>query len=151
MNKLVIAAVIAFGWLAVAGVVAHATHTNLTHAYQPQVVRGDTTKSLTEWPNSQVGWMHARVNNTTHMGQKPLVCVEAFRRGGGKLHLGCLNLNLGAEGFSGGNWAESFNAPTNWIQKPGVYRVVYTYRDEFGKWHRIQGPGGANYDGVVVH
>lgn len=150
LKKLITSTLVAAGWILAATAGVGATHADFNHAYQPQVVRGDATRPASEFPNSQAGWMHARVNNTTGVGKTPLVCVEAFR-GSRKTHLGCLTLTMGVSGFSDANWAQGFNAPTNLLTVPGTYRVVYTYRDEMGKWHRIKGPNGTNWDGVVVH
>jgi hypothetical protein len=148
LNKFIVSTLVAAGWIiaATAGVAAAG---EFTHAYRPDTVRSDATRATTEFPNSQVGWMHARVNNNTGMGQTPLVCVEAWR-GSRKTHLGCLTLTMGVSGFSDANWAQGFNAPTHLLTTPGVYRIVYSYRDQFGDWHAIKGPSGENWDGVVV-
>ncbi len=131
--------------------ITQAMHANYQHAYKPYTVKRDFNQPVTAWPNSQANWTHARVNNATMMPANPLVCAEAFRVGGGKQHLGCLTLNLGANGFTGANWAEEFNVPTLWLVRPGTYRIVYTYQDQLGNWHRILGVDGSNKDGVFVH
>lgn len=131
--------------------VTQAMHADYQHAYRPYTVRADFNQPLTAWSNSQVNWTRARINNATLMPSNPLVCAEAFRVGGGKQHLGCLNLNLGANGFTQANWAEEFNVPTSWLVRPGTYRIVYTYQDQLGNWHQIKGVGGENVDGMFVH
>ena len=91
------------------------------HAYQPRTV----------WGGSQAGWMQARVNNVAGSGESTLLCVEAFG-GNMKYHLGCLPVNW-SDIQSG---SVEFNAPTVWLPT-GSYRVVYTYPDMYGRWHRI--------------
>ncbi|MBX4205693.1 hypothetical protein KW795_00680 [Candidatus Microgenomates bacterium] len=105
---------------------AHAATTNgsLRHAYKPYTV--STTRA-----------MRARVDNFAPESKSRLVCVEAFRTSNGaKTHLGCLDIPLAAY-KSNDQWAFEFDAPTYWLDS-GTYRVVYTYRDDWGKWHQVK-------------
>ncbi len=151
LKTLILSSVIAGVGIFTGVPITQAMHVNFQHAYKPYVVRGNAAVPATAWPNSQVNWTHARVNNATMMPANPLVCAEAFRVGGGKTHLGCLNLNLAANGSVQADWAEEFNVPTAWLVRPGTYKVVYTYQDQLGNWHRILGVDGSNMDGMFVH
>ncbi len=153
-RKLIIAFVIALVGLAVNvnSNVAQAAHRSYRLAYKPYTVQRamPTSPDFNNWgayPNSQVNWTHARVNNHTVTFQNPLVCAEAFS-GNRKVHLGCLHLNLGPTTASTVNWAEEFNVPTQTLGH-GTWRVVYTYKGTDNVWHRILGVDGRASDGMI--
>jgi hypothetical protein len=154
-KKLIIAFVIAVLGLAVNvnSKEAQAAHKNYRLAYKPYTVQRATPNNpnynnWSAYPNSQVNWTHARVNNNTVTFQNPLVCAEAFS-GRRKAHLGCLYLNLGPNGASTVDWAEEFNVPTQTLGH-GTWRIVYTYKGTDGVWHRLLGVDGRAMYGMIT-
>ncbi len=141
MRKLISAFIIAasFFFVVAGSNQTQAATKKYKHAYVPYTVSralptNPNWNNWTAYPNSQIGWTHARINNNTNTWQNPLICAEAY--GPMHKHLGCLYLTLAPMGASSVNWAEEFNVPTQSLPR-GRWTVVYTYKGADGVWHKI--------------